>query len=68
MAKCTDPRFAASLRAPSRGKASAEARRYAARGADAGATAASKRAHALSDKKMDYRHPVLTRKEPTARG
>jgi hypothetical protein len=64
----TDKRYNASRFAPSQGKASAPPLRYAAKGADAGATAASKKAHAESDRRYQYRHPVRTVKEPTARG
>jgi hypothetical protein len=43
-------------------------RKYAAKGADAGATAAARKAFDEGARRQQYKHPVRTMREPTARG
>ena len=62
MATNTDPRFA-----QKRFEGAEKPRRYADEGRIGGATAASRRVHAVSDEKYQYHHPVRAMEASRAR-
>jgi hypothetical protein len=63
----SDKRFSPQNFAAKEGRASAPPRCVVAEGAGGGATEASREAHAASDQKMQYQHPVRPEKSPTGR-